>query len=78
MIDRESKSAKRKRCHSATASAIASTLIALISKLGLGSHKPEINRLKYDSASDYETEKKEPLQQDSVNEHTLTRTGIYA
>ena len=57
MIDRESKSVKRKRCHSAAASATAPTIIALNSKSGFGGHKPDINCLKHDSSSDYERDR---------------------
>jgi hypothetical protein len=53
MIDRESKSVKRKRCHNATVSAIAPTISVLNSKSALGSHKTYINCLKYGSARDY-------------------------
>jgi hypothetical protein len=58
MNDRESKSVKGKRCHSAAASATSPTITALNSKSGLGGQKPDINCLKYDIASDYERERK--------------------
>jgi len=80
MIDRESKSVKRKRCHNATASFIAPTIIALNSKSALYSHKPYINCLKYSNDRDYnrQRDKKELLRQDNVKKHTLTRTSNYA
>jgi hypothetical protein len=74
MIDRESKSVKRKRCHNVTAFVIAPKVIVLNSKSALCSHKPYINCLIYETDRDYNRERKRERKKNFYSKIMLTDT----